>query len=82
MPDTNEQGWSEATRTAVNGMTHMSMSQNLTNPRGEHIQLGTGNSCIESLLEKFLATPTSTVNASCIAAISPTTYTVPAATTN
>ena len=134
MPDTNEQGWSEATRTAVNGMTHMgfdvpsckiwdvpaasdiearaitsnlpvlllngqndsqtpaawgalvaknmSMSQNLTNPRGEHIQLGTGNSCIESLLEKFLATPTSTLDASCITAIAPTTYTVPAATSN
>ena len=134
MPDTNEQGWSEATRTAVNGMTHMgfdapsckiwdvpaasdiearaitsnlpvlllngqndsqtpaawgalvaknmSMSQNLTNPRGEHIQLGTGNSCIESLLEKFLATPTSTLDAGCITAIAPTTYTVPAATGN
>ena len=134
MPDTNEQGWSEATRTAVNGMTHMgfdvpsckiwdvpaasdiearaitsnlpvlllngqndsqtpaawgalvaknmSMSQNLTNPQGEHIQLGTGNSCIESLLAKFLATPTSTLDASCIAAIAPTTYTVPAAMSN
>ena len=134
MPDTNEQGWSEATRTAVNGMTHMdfdvpnckiwdvpaasdiearaitsnlpvlllngqndsqtpaawgalvaknmSMSQNLTNPRGEHIQLGTGNSCIESLLEKFLTTPTSTLDASCITAIAPTTYTVPAAMSN
>ena len=131
MPDTNEQGWSEATRTAVNGMTHMgfdvpsckiwdvpaasdietraitsnlpvlllngqndsqtpaawgalvaknmSMSRNLTNPRGEHIQLGTGNSCIESLLEKFLTTPTSTLDASCITAIAPTSYTVPAA---
>ena len=134
MPDTNEQGWSEATRTAVNGMTHMgfdvpsckiwdvpaasdiearaitsnlpvlllngqndsqtpaawgalvaknmSMSQNLTNPRGEHIQLGTGNSCIESLLEKFLATPTSTLDAGCIRAIAPTTYIVPAATSH
>ena len=134
MPDTNEQGWSEATRTAVNGMTHMgfdvpsckiwdvpaasdietraitsnlpvlllngqndsqtpaawgalvaknmSMSRNLTNPRGEHIQLGTGNSCIESLLEKFLATPTSTLDAGCITAIAPTTYIVPAAMSN
>ena len=134
IPDTNEQGWSEATRTAVNGMAHMgfsvanckiwdvpaasdietraitsnlpvlllngqndsqtpaawgalvaknmSMSQNLTNPRGEHIQLGEGNSCIESLVEKFLTTPTSTLDASCIAAITPTTYIVPATTSN
>ena len=131
MPDTNEQGWSESTRTAVNGMTHMgfdvascriwdvpaasdietravtsnlpvlilngqndsqtpaawgalvaknmSMSQNFTNPRGEHIQLGTGNSCIASLAEQFLATPTFTLDASCIAAIPPITYIVPAA---
>ena len=131
MPDTNEQGWSEATRTAVNGMTHLgfdapnckiwdvpaasdietravtsnlpvlmlngqndaqtppawgalvakniSMSQNFTNPRGGHIQLGTGNACIKSLVEQFLATPTSALDASCIAAIPPITYTVPAA---
>jgi pimeloyl-ACP methyl ester carboxylesterase len=44
-------------------------SQNITNPQGGHGQLFSGSDCFELLADKFLATPSQSLDTSCVSLI-------------